>query len=595
VDLHKNLAHSTLASPPSGTDGTELTVATGHGTRFPTAPFNVTVWPAGQQPSATNAEIMRVTAKATDVFTVTRAQEGTSGRTHSNNAQIAATVTAKTLTDAEYGAHGIINVKDPVYGAVGDGVTDDTTAVDAADTAAASSGLLVPSGTYAIASNLTITSPITFLPGAKLKPASGVTVTISGQVLAGPNQQIFDISAGGSCVITSRGAAETFVTWWGSVGDGSTDCTDAFQACINNTWNVTGDTGSQARIRVPKGAFVITEPLIIGKNTTITGDGGANFATQLVIGAAWSGAALFRIEGALVTGGFAFRNFFRGFLIDSSAITSSATLGKLFNIATAYTITIEDIYVHNGIGTAISIDDTNDALVDRCKLFALASPRGDTGVDCLGTSSVTIRECDIEIWTRGIYQREDAQVTVLGGYAERNINQWQCAGTVSGSMTVLGGYWLSPGASGFGGAITGQNCTVIGGRYVANGGAGLATSGSSYRNLNILGAYGDVQTVARGDGSVSADRGDAAVTLTWQQNETTQLFNTAITADRAVTLSTTNARSGAKFRIIRGAGATGAFNINVGTGPLKALAAASTWCDVEYNGSAWILTAYGTL
>lgn len=94
--------------------------------------------------------------------------------------------------------------------------------------------------------------------------------------------------------------------------------------------------------------------------------------------------------------------------------------------------------------------------------------------------------------------------------------------------------------------------------------------------------------------SVSADVGDAAKTLDVWVDETTQVWNTAIAADRAVTLSTTNAYDGAKFRVVRTAAATGAFNLNVGTGPLKALAV-GTWCDVEYTGSAWMLTAYGAL
>ena len=93
-------------------------------------------------------------------------------------------------------------------------------------------------------------------------------------------------------------------------------------------------------------------------------------------------------------------------------------------------------------------------------------------------------------------------------------------------------------------------------------------------------------------GGVSADRGDAAATLTVKQGSPTQVWSTELTADRAVTLSTTGAVNGDKWRIVRPA--TGAFNLNVGTGPLKALAAGS-WCDVEYNGTAWVLTAYGSL
>ena len=94
---------------------------------------------------------------------------------------------------------------------------------------------------------------------------------------------------------------------------------------------------------------------------------------------------------------------------------------------------------------------------------------------------------------------------------------------------------------------------------------------------------------------VSADNGDAAASLTVAAFVSTQVWNTPITADRAVTLSTTGAKSGDRFRIVRTAAATGAFNLNVGTGPLKAMAAAGSFCDVEYNGTAWILTAYGAL
>lgn len=94
--------------------------------------------------------------------------------------------------------------------------------------------------------------------------------------------------------------------------------------------------------------------------------------------------------------------------------------------------------------------------------------------------------------------------------------------------------------------------------------------------------------------AVSADKGDADATLT-VGGETTSVWATPITADRAVTLNTYGAKSGDRLRILRKASATGAFNLNVGTGPLKAMGTAGSFCDVEYDGSAWILTAYGVL
>jgi len=101
-DAHKNFAYSTVATAPSPADtGTSLVVQTGNGTKFPTPPFNVTVWPVGAQPLTTNAEIVRVTAISADTFTITRTQEGTTARAILIGDQIAATITVKTLTDIE--------------------------------------------------------------------------------------------------------------------------------------------------------------------------------------------------------------------------------------------------------------------------------------------------------------------------------------------------------------------------------------------------------------------------------------------------------------------------------------------------------------
>jgi prepilin-type N-terminal cleavage/methylation domain-containing protein len=75
------VALSTVATAPSpASSGTSLTVASGQGSRFPTPPFDVTVWPAGAQPTASNAEIVLVTAVSTDTFTITRAQQGSTAR-----------------------------------------------------------------------------------------------------------------------------------------------------------------------------------------------------------------------------------------------------------------------------------------------------------------------------------------------------------------------------------------------------------------------------------------------------------------------------------------------------------------------------------
>lgn len=119
-DAHKNFAISTVATAPSpAASGTSLVVSSGTGTLFPAVPFNATVWPAGAQPLSTNAEIVRVTNISTDTFTITRTQEGTSARTIVVGDQIAATITAKTLTDIESNYIGSWSPYIPTSGGTG--------------------------------------------------------------------------------------------------------------------------------------------------------------------------------------------------------------------------------------------------------------------------------------------------------------------------------------------------------------------------------------------------------------------------------------------------------------------------------------------
>lgn len=93
-------------------------------------------------------------------------------------------------------------------------------------------------------------------------------------------------------------------------------------------------------------------------------------------------------------------------------------------------------------------------------------------------------------------------------------------------------------------------------------------------------------------GGYQAIATDAAAALTVGTDAENIHHTGTLTADRAVTLNTTNAFAGARFLITRTGG--GAFNLNVGTGPLKALAT-NTWAEFKYDGSAWYLAAYGAL
>lgn len=74
-----NLANSVLFAPLSDSD-TELEVYTGDGALFPAAPFYLTISPKNKWSRKINSEIVLVTAKSTDTFTITRAQKGTTAK-----------------------------------------------------------------------------------------------------------------------------------------------------------------------------------------------------------------------------------------------------------------------------------------------------------------------------------------------------------------------------------------------------------------------------------------------------------------------------------------------------------------------------------
>jgi len=82
---------------------------------------------------------------------------------------------------------------------------------------------------------------------------------------------------------------------------------------------------------------------------------------------------------------------------------------------------------------------------------------------------------------------------------------------------------------------------------------------------------------------------NVAMTLTPLVSAPTQIMAGTLTAARTITLATTYAYKGARFRIKRTAG--GLFNLVVaGIGvPLNA------WADFEYDGTAWVQTASGGL
>lgn len=154
---------------------------------------------------------------------------------------------------------GIINIRN--YRAIGNGTADDTSAINRAIQNAGNNTLLIPSGTYRIASSLTIPNNVNiyFANGAKIKPDSGKTLTINGRLIA-ERYQIFE--GDGTVSITKGACDEIYPEWWGAVGDGSTDDTVALQKCID----CASSYSNVKVVRLGEKTYKITSALTTGGN-----------------------------------------------------------------------------------------------------------------------------------------------------------------------------------------------------------------------------------------------------------------------------------------------------------------------------------------
>lgn len=134
--LVKNNAFSTLASGITNV-ATSITVAAGTGSRFPAA-GGADYFYATLIDTSNNLEVVKVTARSTDVLTVVRGQDGTTARAYSTSDRIELRVTAALLSD----------IRDSI--APGDNTVTTAKIVDGnvtlAKLAAAVQALLVPSG-----------------------------------------------------------------------------------------------------------------------------------------------------------------------------------------------------------------------------------------------------------------------------------------------------------------------------------------------------------------------------------------------------------------------------------------------------------------
>lgn len=137
--------------------------------------------------------------------------------------------------------------------------------------------------------------------------------------------------------------------------------------------------------------------------------------------------------------------------------------------------------------------------------------------------------------------------------------------------------------------------------HTINGGAASASAVfKGFDSIGLLWFNWDGNTTWKIEANNPADgnaisydtNSSGAVTLTVGTNNKTEIFSTALTANRTVTLSTSNATNGNRFRVVRASTCTGAFNLTVNG---VALTAAGQWIEFMFDGTAWVEIASGTL
>jgi hypothetical protein len=132
-----------------------------------------------------------------------------------------------------------------------------------ADAAAVATGKLLVISTQWDTVPATLNAPLLILPGGKLNNVGAVL--ISGAFSAGA----YRVFIGAGVISFGIGAVrQVSPQWWGAVGDGTTDCTNAIQSAINASAAISVKALFQA------GTYLVTGQITLPNNTQMSGTHG---------------------------------------------------------------------------------------------------------------------------------------------------------------------------------------------------------------------------------------------------------------------------------------------------------------------------------
>lgn len=379
------------------------------------------------------------------------------------------------------------------------------------------------------------------------------------------------------------------VKTYGASGTGSGGAS-ADQAAFAAAATAAGDTGN---IYIPPGNYYVTGPFVLGRGNTVFGHNAATTSIN------HTGNNLLFDATTLATD-TGYRKIFQGFSITGNSGVSAKGI-RMGNVFLSAMRNLEIRGYTNGanIELANTLSDTEVTTLDQIVLsdarsmlritrgagsasfeglrlhgvhflFRNANEVGiDVGPNCYlynatfnckfhrgetpGTGAIDIRldnnsaifhcffQCLTEAWNHSSANPAISMQTTTGAYAEDNFGRW---------------FWE---------ADAGDIVNSFGG--------------------------GALQ-ISNAQASISGDRGDNDVSPLAHQ-ATVQRFATTLTANRTVTLPSSGVQAGQTFKIVRTG--LGAFTLNVGPGIKTIPASTAASVDVMYDGTAWRLTAYGTL